>query len=180
MRLSCNTLHTFGNPVIGLVLAMPSGQIQNLIMVPEMPRRYPAVYASTLLNEIRKSFHLDPDEEIHFVANVQRRRNWLARQPGMVALTQRRLIFLEHFLFTRDSILELPRSALVNVSEDLDHSGRWLRIVYTVGGSPDILTLRPVAYRGSPSISEVASLVACLRFFYSGDLSAFLIKKASP
>jgi hypothetical protein len=128
--------------------------------------------------EIRKVVALEPGEEIHYSAAVQSRTNWLLMQPGVLELTSRRLILLEHHPFSADWILEIPRPAVVNVLEPENSGSDWASISYSNTGSTDTIKLRPFALRGRPSPEESGVLLDALRAFQSGELTSKVVEKS--
>jgi hypothetical protein len=142
------------------------------------PRRYKAQYASSMGREIRKNVQLEPGEEIHYSASVQARTNWLLMRPGILELTSRRLILLEHHPFSADWILEIPRPAVVNRTAPENSGSDWASISFSNGGSVETLKLRPFALRGRPSPADSGMLLEALRAFQSGELTRKVVEKS--
>lgn len=147
-------------------------------MYTDTPRCYKASYASSRAGEIRKNIHLEPGEEVLYSASVQKRTNWLLMQPGILDLTSRRLILLEHHPFSADWILEIPRSAIVNITTTGNSGNDWASISYSNAGSMETVRLRPLALRRRPSPEESGVLLDALRAFQSGELSRNVIEKS--
>jgi hypothetical protein len=147
-------------------------------MAPDLPRRYKAACASSSVGEIRKNIRLEPGEEVLYSAGTQKRTNWLLMQPGILELTSRRLIFLEHHLFSADWILEIPRSAIVNIVPAENSGGDWTSVSYSNAGPMETVKLRPMAIRGRPSPEESGVLFDALRAFQSGQLSRDTVRKS--
>jgi hypothetical protein len=142
-----------------------------------LPRRYKAQYAPSMAGEIRKNVPLEPGEEIHYSAGVQMSTNWLLVQPGVLELTSRRLILLEHHPFSADWIVEIPKPAIVNRSS-LEKSGSdWASISYSNGGSVETIRVRLFRWRGRPSPEDSGVLLDALRAFQSGELTAKVVEK---
>jgi hypothetical protein len=143
-----------------------------------LPRRYKAKYAPSMGGEIRKNVQLEPGEEIHYSAGVQVRTNWLLVQPGILELTSRRLILLEHHSFSADWILEIPRPAVVNRTAPENSGSDWASISYSNEGSVETIKLRPFAWRSRPSPEDSGVLLDALRAFQSGELTCKVVEKS--
>jgi hypothetical protein len=129
--------------------------------------------------ENRKNVQLEPGEEIHYSATVQTRTNWVLMQPGILELTSRRLILLEHHLFfSADWILEIPRPAVNSVTGPEDSGSDWVSITYSSAGSVESVKLRPFALRGRPSPEESGVFLDALRAFQSGELTRKVVEKS--
>jgi hypothetical protein len=124
-----------------------------------------------MAGEIRKNVQLEAGEEILYWAAVQERTSWLWMQPGILQLTSRRLILLEHHAFSADWILEIPRFAVVSVTSAGDSGTHWTTISYSMGDTVKTLELRPLALRGRPSPEQCGTVSDALRAFHSGELS---------
>lgn len=150
----------------------------NWLMVSNSPRRYKAQYFSSMGREIRRNVSFEPGEEIHYSAAVQKRTNWLLMQPGMLELSSRRLILLEHHAFSADWILEIPRPAIVSITAPEDSGSDWTSISYSNAGSVKTEKLRPFALRGRPSPEESGVLLDTLRAFQSGEITRMFDEKS--
>ena len=135
------------------------------------PRRYKVGYASSMAGEIRKNVRLEVGEDVLYWSAVQERANWLWMQPGILQLTSQRLILLEHHAFSPDWILEIPRFAIIHVTNPGDSGTDWTGISYSIGDAVKTLQLRPLAFRGRPSPEQTATLSRALQAFHSGELS---------
>jgi hypothetical protein len=131
-----------------------------------------------MAGEIRKNVQLDPGEEILYSAGIQKRTNWLLQQPGVLELTSRRLILLDHHFFSADWILEVPRNAIVNITPPKNSGSDWTTISFSNVGSVETEKLRPFALRGRPSPEESGALLDALRAFQSGDLTRKEVEKS--
>jgi len=137
----------------------------------ELPRRYKATYASSMAGEIRKNVQLEPGEEVVYWCSVQVRTNWFLMQPGVLQLTARRLILVEHHAFSADWILEIPRAAIGSVTATGDSGSDWTAISFSGVTGVETVNLRPLAFRGRPSPQQSGVLLDALRTFHGGELS---------
>jgi hypothetical protein len=151
------------------------------------PRRYKARYALTMAAELSKNLTLGPDEQICFQWPAMQRKNWLQMVPGLMCMTKKRFFLLEHHAFSADKILELPRSALVNIEPDehVEHRNLyhvWIKVSYVDGEKVRLLLIRP---RGTPPTpQEYIVFVEALRMFHHGELTpetilSFINRKAA-
>jgi hypothetical protein len=150
------------------------------------PRRYKARYALTMDGEMAKNITLDPGEEICFQWPAMQRKNWLHMVPGLICMSKSRFFLLEHYALSADKILELPRSALVNIEYDehIEHRNLyyvWIKISYADGEKVRFLQIRPRSVPPSPQ--EYIVFVEALRLFHQGELTreallAFIDRKA--
>ena len=124
-----------------------------------------------MAGEIRKNVQLQANEEVLYWSAVEERTNWLWMQPGILQLTSHRLILLEHHALSSDWILEIPRSAIVNIRSHEDSGTDWTAVSYASGDAPKTFELRPLAWRGRPSGEQTGALSNALQAFHSGELS---------
>jgi len=141
----------------------------------DLPRRYKVTYASSMAGEIRKNVQLEPGEEVVYWCAVQVRTNWLLMQPGVLQLTPRRLIVVEHHAFSADWILEIPPAAIVNVTAAGDSGSDWTIVTFSSGTTVETVNLRPLTFRGRPSPERSGVLFDALRAFHSGELSRNIV-----
>jgi len=124
-----------------------------------------------MAGEIRKNVQLEPGEEICYWCAVQVRTNWLLMQPGVLQLTPRRLILVEHHAFSADWILEIPPAAIVNITAVGDSGSDWTSVTFSSATAVETLKLRPLTFRGRPSPQQSGVLFDALQAFHSGELS---------
>lgn len=153
----------------GFILTGYSPQTHNPVVPPDIARRYRVVYASSMAGEIRKNVQLEPGEEVLYWCAIQERANWLLMHPGIVQLTPRRIILLEHHAFSADWILEIPRAAIVNVSSTEDGND-WINVSYSGGTGLETLRIHPLAWRGRPAAETSGVLFGALSACQSGEL----------
>jgi hypothetical protein len=142
-----------------------------------VPRRYKAHYASSMAGEIRKNVILNPGEEIILSGSVRERKNWLIAQPRLFAITPRRIILLEHNLFTADWILEIPRSSVTRVSNESLKNG-WVEFSYLNAG--EMLSVRIQPMLRVPSQDESRELFSALDAFHRGELHSTAPTLSTP
>jgi hypothetical protein len=143
----------------------------------ELLRRYKATYASTMAEEIRKNVQLAPGEKIVYWCAVEVRTNWLLMQPGILQLTPRRLLLVEHHAFSADWILEIPRAAIVTVAATGDSGSDWTAISFSDATAVETVNLRPLAFRGRPSPEQSGVLLDALRTFHSGEPGREVVRR---
>jgi hypothetical protein len=120
-----------------------------------------------MAGEIRKNVTLDPDEEIILSGSVRERKNWLIAQPRLFAITPKRVILLEHNLFTADWIVEIPRSSVTRVFNEGLKNG-WVEFSYQNAGETLSVRIQPMLR--NPSEEENRELFAALEAFHRGEL----------
>jgi hypothetical protein len=91
-------------------------------------------------------------------------------QPRLLAITPLQIILLEHNLFSADWILEIPRSALGQVSREESLLNRWVNFTYSDRGVTRTVRIQPMQRH----VSEKANreLFDMLTAFHIGQLNA--------
>jgi hypothetical protein len=117
-------------------------------------RRYKAKYAATMAGEIEKNVSLEPGEEFQSWSLVREKKNWLLAEPRMLAVTPKRIVLLEHNFFTADWIMEIPRSAVMQVFREETLANAWVVFTYAAEGQTREVRIQPML-RG---ISKEANL----------------------
>ncbi len=138
------------------------------LMGGDLPRRYKARYAASMAGEIRKNVVLSPGEEVIYSQLVRERRNWLVGQPRMLAITPLRLILVEHNLFSADWILEIPRSAVTDVSREDGALNHWVSFAYSNADETHCVRIQPATRNISKELN--AQLFEVLSSFHRGEL----------
>jgi hypothetical protein len=143
--------------------------IQNWLMGSNSPRRYKAQYASSMGGEIHKNVRLEPGEQIVETCLVRERKNWLIAAPRLLAITPQRVILVEHHLFSADWIVEIPRSAVTQVSCEETSMNAW--VVFTYSGDGGTTTLRIQPMGRSVSKEENRRLFEMLNAYHRGEIA---------
>jgi hypothetical protein len=173
--------HYFGNRAVGLrkpssiehtavrvsYLAIAATLTMKL-MSQDFPRRYKARYASSMADEINENVVLAPGEVICYSQLVRERKSWLIAQPRLLAITQFRIILLEHSLVGADWILEIPRSAVEHVSHKESFLNAWVDFTYSDGGETRTVQIQPMR-RGPPDEAANRELFDTLNAFHVGQ-----------
>jgi hypothetical protein len=133
----------------------------------ELPRRYKARYAGTMAGEIKKNVVLAPGEEIVDSQLVRQRKNWLISQLRLLALTHGQLILLKHNLFTADWIVQIPRSAITQVTFEETAMNAWAKFTYLDSAESRTVSLQPMMRR--PSKEETRKLFDLLQSFHQAS-----------
>jgi hypothetical protein len=137
----------------------------------DLPRRYKARYASSMAGEINKNVILAPDEKIVYSHLVRERKNWLFGRPRLLAITPIRLILLEHNQFSADWILEIPCSALIQVSQEESLMSGWVNFTYSDMGEARCVRIQPMSLvPRRVSGKENQELFEVLSTFQQGEL----------
>jgi hypothetical protein len=116
----------------------------NWTMSSNSPRRYKAQYASSMADEIHKNVHLEPGELVVETRVVRERENSLIAAPRLLAITPQRIIFVEHHLFSADWIVEIPRSAVTQVSCEESSMNTWVVLTYSGDGGTTTMRIQPM------------------------------------
>jgi hypothetical protein len=137
-------------------------------MTVDFPRRYKTRYASTMAGEIRKNVALASGEDILYSLRVRERKNWFIGQPRLLSITPLRIILLEHNLFSADWILEIPRSAVTQVSHEETTLNAWVSFIYAEMGETRVVQLQPMLRNVSTEANQ--ELFCMLNAFHRGEL----------
>jgi hypothetical protein len=138
-------------------------------MSSNFPRRYKARYAFSMRAEINRNVALDEAEVICYSQRVSQRKNWLLSQPCLLAITQLRLILLEHYLLSADQILEIPRSAVGHISQKESSYNGWVILAYSDSGETRTIQIQAMLRRG-PYEAANQKLFDVLNAFHQGQL----------
>jgi hypothetical protein len=138
-------------------------------MTSDFPRRYKARYALSMAAEINKNVVLDDGEVICYSRRVHEHKNWLFARPCFLAITQLRLILLEHSLLSADWILEIPRSALGQITFEKSWLRDWVILAYSDSGETRTVQIQPMQRRG-PYEAADQKLFDVLSAFHAGHL----------
>jgi hypothetical protein len=114
------------------------------VMAADSFRRYKAKYAGTMAGEIEKNVSLEPGEEFLSWSLVREKKNWLLAEPRMLAITPKRIVLLEHNLFSADWIVEIPRSGVMRVSREEASGNSWVVLNYVAEGQWRDVRLQPM------------------------------------
>ena len=137
-------------------------------MTLDIPRRYKARYAATMAGEIQKNVAMASGEEILYSRPVRERKNWFSAQPRLLSITHLKIILLEHNLFGADWILEIPRSAVTQVSHEETTPNAWVSFMYADMGQTRVVQIQPM--RRNISAEANQELFGMLSAFHRGEL----------
>ena len=141
----------------------------NRAMSSDFPRRYKARYAFSMAAEISKNVVLGDGEVICYSQRVSERQNWLLARPCLLAITQLRLILLEHCLLSADWILEIPRCAVGEITYEKSWWRDWVILAYSDSGQTRTVQIQPLQRRG-PYEAGDQKLFDVLSAFHLGHL----------
>ena len=97
-------------------------------------------YARWMIKELENNLEFLPDEVVEYRTGISIVNNFFTTTPGLLAVTNLRLIFLRHYMTRRDDLMYLPLSAITKVSlETAGINSRFSELLHITYGDTKIV-----------------------------------------